>query len=717
MNPLVSVIIPCYNRTQTIELCLRSVAAQTYPAIEVIVVDDASTDDSAAVAETAGATVLRLPANRGPSAARNLGAEHARGEILFFLDADVALEQGGVAAAVAALRSAPELGAICGVLGPESLCSRTMVAQYRALQMYHWWLAREGPMDGLHTALCAMRAEVFRAVGPFDPGLRHTEAPEYGRRLGQRYEVRSTAAIAGVHDHDATLRVLLPKVFRRAYASAIEWQAGEVPSGATSRVIAGGLILAAVFAWPLPLLTGAVGAVVPPLLVAAAVVLEAGTYRRVAAGRGFLFSLRFVAVHLLYQLTTAAGAAAGTARRLLAGSAWRAGAVLLPIITASLLLPGLGWLGDESGIPSLPGGDLSVYRGAVAVMLDGGSPYDFAQRGYGFVYPPFAALALTPLGLPGPAVGFWWWTVVSVFCLQGVVWLLLGRLGVGQPQHRWRLLFLATLAALPLSPVLGTLVLGNVNILLLLLVLADLLRARNRYRGILIGIAAGMKLTPLVFVPYLLLTGRIRAGVTVLVSFVGTVALGFLLLPGASTAYWGDLFLDSSRTTPPGEATFGSSIRGGWATVAPDSWEPGWLLASLAAGVVGMAIAVWASRRGAELLGIVACAVTGLLVSPVTWYTHWVWCVPVLALAATRVRRGRRPALALLGGLWLVFAVALPWWTVFALGWVDVSARSWLEPTELLYLLTGAALLVLAAAWLRRADATRPVLEPAEVAP
>lgn len=324
MNPLVSVVVPCYNRAHTVALCVRSVQRQTYPTIEIIVVDDASSDDSAATAEAAGATVLRLPTNSGPAIARNVGAGHARGEILFFLDADVALEPDSVAAAVAHLRSSSTLGAICGVLRPESLLSHNLVAEYRALQMYHWWLAQEGPMEGLHTALCAMRAEVFHEIGPFNPDLRHTEAPEYGHRIRQRYEVRSTAAIAGTHDHDTTLRVLLPKVFLRARASAIEVRPGEVPGGAASRVVASGLVLAAALTTPLPLVAGLGGLAAPVLLLAVAVALDAGTYRRVVASRGVRFGLRFTAVHLLYQLTSAAGAALGTVTRLLRRDAWRA---------------------------------------------------------------------------------------------------------------------------------------------------------------------------------------------------------------------------------------------------------------------------------------------------------------------------------------------------------------------------------------------------------
>lgn len=707
MDPLVSVIVPCHNRARTIELCVRSIAAQTYPAVETIVVDDASTDDSAAIAESAGATVVRRTVNGGPSAARNLGAEHANGEILFFLDADVALDPDSIAAAVALLRAEPTLGAICGVLRPESLRSRNLVAQYRALQMYHWWLAREGPMEGLHTALCAMRADVFRQIGPFDPDLRHTEAPEYGRRLAQRgYEVRGTSQITGVHDHDDTLRVLLPKVFRRARASGLQWQAGAVPDTAPSRALASGLVLAAALSGPLPLAAGAVGAVLPLALLAASVVIEGDVYRRVVVDRGLGFGLRFAVVHLLYQLTAAAGAALGTAQRLLARDVWRVAALLTALLTAPALMLAHRTYRNIIGVDLLHAGDLLIFREAGRAALSGGSPYEYLVDGYGFVYPPFGALALGPLGLLSQPIAYWVWTTLNVLGLQAMLWLLLGRVGVTDPSRRRRWTVLGTFAALSLSGIFGTLLLGNINIALVLFVLVDLFRLPPRYRGVLTGIAAGIKLTPLIFVPYLLLTRQIRAALTATAAFLGTVAIGFLVLPGASLEFWNGTFLDSSRTRPPDEEAFGSSIRGVMANLLPAAPEAGWVLASAAVGVAGLAVAVWAGRRGEDLLGVVACAVTGLLVSPLTWYTHWIWCLPVLVLAADRAYRGGRWERVLFAVLWLVFAFPVPWYMAYGLGWVGLVTQDSMGVSDLFLLLTGIAWLALTANWVRKATGT-----------
>ncbi|MFJ6194813.1 glycosyltransferase 87 family protein [Micromonospora sp. NPDC092111] len=381
-----------------------------------------------------------------------------------------------------------------------------------------------------------------------------------------------------------------------------------------------------------------------------------------------------------------------------------AGTVLLATVgTTIAAIAAVHWVAARTGSTWSPGGDLAVYREAAGAVVADGSPYGVSRDGYGFVYPPFAALALTPLAWLGPTAGFWGWTVVSALAVPAVVWLLVDHLTPAGDRRRPTLLAAGTLAVLPLSPIAGTLLLGNVNILLLALVLLDLLLVTGRQRGILVGVAAGIKLTPLVFVGYLLLTGRTRAGITALLSFLGTVGIGFLLLPGASAAFWGGTFLDSSRTRPPGEEAFGSSIRGAVLNLLPGPGQLAWLPASLLAGVLGLTVAVWASRRGEELAGILACAVTGLLVSPVTWYAHWVWCVPLLALVVARTRHRPGHARLLVGGLWLVFALPLPWWVAYVVGWVPVTERAWVMPVEVLYTVTGAALLALAAVWLGRA--------------
>src|SRR5918996_1041295 len=85
----ISIIVPVYNNPSDLRECLSAFRSTSCPDWEIIVVDDASTDDSSSVAARMGARVLRLAENMGPAAARNYGARHARGDILFFVDADV----------------------------------------------------------------------------------------------------------------------------------------------------------------------------------------------------------------------------------------------------------------------------------------------------------------------------------------------------------------------------------------------------------------------------------------------------------------------------------------------------------------------------------------------------------------------------------------------------------------------------------------------------
>ncbi|MGN9844544.1 glycosyltransferase family 2 protein [Nonomuraea sp. H19] len=315
-HPLVSVIIPSYNRSDVLRLCLDAVQEQTYPHIEVIVVDDCGTEDAARVAASKGAKVVRTKANGGPTPARNLGAEHATGEILFFLDADIALDPDAVDNAVRILESHPEIGALGGILRPESLVSQSLASQYRALQMHRWWMPAHRPTLELHAAVLAVPAKVFAEIGPFDPRLRETVSSDYRVRVRRSYEVKLSDAIRGRKDHDATVRTILRKVFRRARISAMDWRRGETPGDSVPRAIGGVLLLATVPALALPMAVGRAGAFVPPALVAAAMALDAGTHRFAYAQRGVPFGVYFSGVHLAVTFTGALGGAVGVLQRL-----------------------------------------------------------------------------------------------------------------------------------------------------------------------------------------------------------------------------------------------------------------------------------------------------------------------------------------------------------------------------------------------------------------
>ena len=182
-----------------------------------------------------------------------------------------------------------------------------------------------------------------------------------------------------------------------------------------------------------------------------------------------------------------------------------------------------------------------------------------------------------------------------------------------------------------LGPVQQTLDLGQVNLVLMLLVLADLsLPDRARFKGIGLGLAAGFKLTPLIFVLYLLLTRRFRAAAVALSTFAATIAASLVLLPGPAREFWfGGLFLNSRRTG--NNAYVGNqSLHGMLARLVGETAASQLPRAALPvlAGLAGVLLAAWWSRRGQEAIGILTCALAGLLASPISWAHHWVWAAP-----------------------------------------------------------------------------------------
>jgi alpha-1,2-mannosyltransferase len=266
----------------------------------------------------------------------------------------------------------------------------------------------------------------------------------------------------------------------------------------------------------------------------------------------------------------------------------------------------------------------------------------------------------------------------------------------------WRLALAAATAGIWLEPVRTTLGYGQVDVLLAAAVLYDLsLPDDARRKGIAIGLAAGFKLTPAIFVPYLLLTRRYRAAATAAAAFAATVALGYAALPGSSSYFWNATFLNPGRISKI-DNDENQSLLGAMSRTLHSASVPGpWLPVVIVVAVIGLALAARAQRRGDEGLGFSLCAVTGLLISPISWTHHWVLAVPALlltALALHRNRAGRPLAWRLGGGALAVLAIA--GWArlarqIPASGWLHLSVRGLLDSE--IYVLAGLIALALAA--------------------
>ena len=308
--------------------------------------------------------------------------------------------------------------------------------------------------------------------------------------------------------------------------------------------------------------------------------------------------------------------------------------------------------------------DLKVYHWGGATAWHTDTVYDQVDTqdaDLPFTYTPaallvFMLMALVPVGVLQFVI-----TIGTVLALMATLWIALGIAGFERGKGRAGLVLLLTAGAICLEPVQQTLGFGQVDVLLMLMVIGDLaLKDDRRGKGVLIGLATGLKLVPGIFILYLLVTRRFRAAVVSAVTVVATIAAGFALLPTESRRYWIDgVFADSSRV---GHVDFvgNQSLQGVFVRLLKHgaaSALPFWLVTAILIGVGGLLLAAWAARRGEELLGIAIAALAGLLVSPISWSHHWVWvAVMMAAVASFAVRPGWSPLWVVIPLLFAVFA-------------------------------------------------------------
>ncbi|MFE4360077.1 glycosyltransferase family 2 protein [Kitasatospora sp. NPDC056800] len=317
--PLVSVVIPLYNDARTLPACLDAVTAQTYPNLEIVVVDDASTDDSALVAEKYPCRLVRQERNAGPAETRNRGAREARGEIVFFLDADVGLSPTSVAAAVERLAADPETGSVCGITAKEPLLPTTRVGDYRILQSYYWRISSEGTVTPWFSALAAIRRSLFLDSGGLNPALRQTEEIDFGVRLSATHRIELSSAVVGRHNDEEQLSGLVRKLFRRArlrvplYVDHRGFMRGfETRSRAVAALAAAG----AVASLPLALVSRRT-LPATAALAAGAVLADRGFHAFLVRERGVPTAVAYTALHFAAGTAVTAGAAVGAGQWLL----------------------------------------------------------------------------------------------------------------------------------------------------------------------------------------------------------------------------------------------------------------------------------------------------------------------------------------------------------------------------------------------------------------
>jgi alpha-1,2-mannosyltransferase len=345
-----------------------------------------------------------------------------------------------------------------------------------------------------------------------------------------------------------------------------------------------------------------------------------------------------------------------------------------------------GWLGYALIHPAsylLYPVDLRVYRDGGLIVRHISPPYDgrlayplydwpVNNEALKFTYTPFSALVFAVVSIVPWSILPRLSEVVNLVALGAAAWCTMGGLGYRDRRVKAGGALLGTAVGLLTEPVFRDMYLGQINIILMAMIIWDLCQpdtvASRRWKGIATGVAAGIKLTPLIFIPYLLLTRKFRQAALATAGFAGTVGIGFLVLPGDSGDWWfGGLFIQDGRT---GFAGWGGnqSLHGIITRVegSIDAATIPWLVAVAVVTVLGLLAAAMLHRCGHAMLGLLMTSLVGLLDSPISWDHHWVWVAPGMMAAAhygVRAWRSRRRAAALgcatlTGVLLLVFA---PW--------------------------------------------------------
>ena len=349
----------------------------------------------------------------------------------------------------------------------------------------------------------------------------------------------------------------------------------------------------------------------------------------------------------------------------------------------ALLVPAYWSLVDERG-QWLFKLDSFVYYEAVRQWLDGGDLYNWyanpGQHLWPFTYTPLAAWVISPLTWMSYQQTTVLLIVATPLCAAVTAYAVLRRLAVAPRMARSLAPWLALIGVIALEPFPKTMEYAQVNAILMALVAVDLFLVpeRSRWRGVLSGLAAAIKLTPAVAILVLLARREWRAAATMAGSAVGLTLLAALAAPAESWEFF------TSAMWDPGRAGFADysgnqNLKGAIARGLPEAaWNLTWAVCSLLAVVAAWFLCRRLDRlRGADRaaggtgqddglvlsLQISVVMVLGLLISPISWSHHWVWCLPVLMAVAAAAWRWRSTALGVaVAAGFLVFVLAMQWW-------------------------------------------------------
>lgn len=221
---LFSVVVPAYQAEETLEACLDALTRELNSApqinAEIIVVDDGSHDQTAAIAARFPCKLVRLPQNRGAAAARNVGIREACGRFVWLLDADGVVKPGTLLKIHKVLiAEEPRVDAVFGMFAQE-LVHRDFSSQYKLHLMRSYFLRIPANPRAICTAICAIRKEALTSIGGFDERIKgaSVEDQELGERLASRgFRIAFNPEIEVIHLKQYTGARLVVTQFERAY--------------------------------------------------------------------------------------------------------------------------------------------------------------------------------------------------------------------------------------------------------------------------------------------------------------------------------------------------------------------------------------------------------------------------------------------------------------------------------------------------------------------
>ncbi len=323
--------------------------------------------------------------------------------------------------------------------------------------------------------------------------------------------------------------------------------------------------------------------------------------------------------------------------------------------------------------------DIDVYRMGGQAWLDGRPLYSDGVLFHTpiglnlpFTYPPPAAIVFCPfawLSLPAASVTI---TLITLALLTVATMIVLTRLDVWSStgmvpgpawlRRWWLTALIVAAAAIWFEPIKSNFAFGQINVVLMTLVIADCVPRRTPWpRGLLLGLGIALKLTPAVFLLYFLLNRDKRAVLTSTASFLAATLAGFVLAWRDSWEYWSDTVNNTDRI---GGASLNTNQNVAGALARLGLSEHQRFLPWLAACLLVLALTVWATRRvlraGEPTLAVICVALFGLVVSPVSWSHHWVWMLPTVLVTAVLAWRRRNAALVVISAAGVVLMVWTP---------------------------------------------------------